>query len=115
MSREERERGKGRKEQRRVGLLLSVSQDAQGVHGVHGVTRATEPSVEATCLIMGKCMHLGQDCGWLIPSMGRGNGTLATITALCSQAVHTLHRETEQASEPRPRLDEADASVCVCV
>lgn len=114
VARGQRGREKGRKEQRRVGLVLSVSQDAQGAHGAHGVTRATEPSVEATCLIMGKCMHLGQDCGWLMPSMGRGNGTLATITALCSRAVHTLRRETERAGEPRPRPDEADAGVSVC-
>lgn len=45
-------RKKERWEQRRAGLVLSVSQDAQGVHGVHGVTHTTKPSVEATCLIM---------------------------------------------------------------
>lgn len=53
--REERVKEREGEEQRRAGLVLSVSQDAQGVHGVRGVrgvTHTTEPSVEATCLIM---------------------------------------------------------------
>lgn len=102
------------KEQRKGGTGTVCQSDAQS-GGVHGVTHTTEPSVEATCLIMGNVCIWGRL--WLAhPEHGPGKMArwqllLHYVSKLYTLHAYTLHRGgdvgggTDQTSEPRLSLN----------
>lgn len=85
------------KRQRRDGTGTVCQSDAQSC-GVHGVTHTTEPSVEATCLIMGNVCIWGRL--WLAHSQ-HGQGKWHTgnyyyiMLASCTHCMHTYCTERE--------------------
>lgn len=91
----EREKREGTEEGRTGTICQS---DAQSF-GVHGVTRKTEPSVEATCLIMGNVCIWGRL--WLAhPQHGQGKKAhwqllMHYVSKLYTMHAYILHLETE--------------------
>lgn len=100
--RERERRGRARKrcsekerEQRREETGTVCQSDAQSC-GVHGVTHTTEPSVEATCLIMGNVCIWGRL--WLAHAQhGQGKwhpgNYYCIMFASCTHCMHTYCRE----------------------
>lgn len=77
-----REKERERKESRGgMGLALSVSQMPRAAVYTVSPTRPSRLSRPPASLW--EMYASGAGSGWLILSMGRENGTLATITALC--------------------------------
>lgn len=79
--REEQGKDRKEKEQRRAGPVRSVSQMPRVLVFVVSPTRPSRLSRPPASLW--EMYASGASSGWLTHSMGRENGTLTTITALC--------------------------------
>ena len=102
-----------KREQRREGTGTACQSDAQSC-SVVDVTHTTEPSVEATCLIMGNVCIWGRL--WLAhPQHGQGKWHVGNyyciMLASCTHCMHTYctererEREREETSQPRVVLN----------
>lgn len=98
---------KRQREQRREGTGTVCQSDAQSC-GVHGVTHTTEPSVEATCLIMRNVCIWGRR--WLAhPQHGQGKwhggNYYCIMLASCTHRMHTHCTELPKTSYPIAELN----------